>query len=137
MKHYERAKLARDDYENLTGIRPPYPKSKKDLNELLDSLTNIEFQRLTNIEIAPKFYEKATMGKYLKEYKLDVEYVYDLLQFTNDIKPQVKQILKNELKERGPIKFAICAEVSLIKPLTGESAFPVFRTSQIALLFNT
>ena len=136
MKHYERAKLARDDYENLTGIRPPYPKSKKDLNELLDSLTNIEFQRLANIEIAPKFYEK-TMGKYLKEYRLDVEYVYDLLQFTKDIKPQVKRILKNELKERGPIKFAICAEVSLIKPLTGESAFPVFRTSQIALLLNT
>ena len=77
------------------------------------------------------------MGKYLKEYRLDVEYVYDLLQFTKDIKPQVKRILKNELKERGPIKFAICAEVSLIKPLTGESAFPVFRTSQIALLLNT
>ena len=66
-----------------------------------------------------------------------MEYVYDLLQFTKDIKPQVKRILKNELKERGPIKFAICAEVSLIKPLTGESAFPVFRTSQIALLLNT
>ena len=66
MKHYERAKLARDDYENLTGIRPPYPKSKKDLNELLDSLTNIEFQRLSEIEQTANFYEKAVMGKYLK-----------------------------------------------------------------------
>ena len=46
MKHYERAKLVRDDYESLTGVRPPYPRSTKDLNKLL---SDVEFRRLGRI----------------------------------------------------------------------------------------
>ena len=46
MKHYEKAKFARGEYEMLTGVKPPYPRSTKDLNKLL---SDVEFRRLGRI----------------------------------------------------------------------------------------
>ena len=43
MKHSEQAKLARDAYEFLTGARPPYPRSAKDLVNLQ---SDVMFKRL-------------------------------------------------------------------------------------------
>ena len=49
MKHHERAKMVRDEYERFTGVRPPYPRSTKALNNLLTELLDIEFRRLGRI----------------------------------------------------------------------------------------
>ena len=46
MTHYERARKARDEYEALTGKRPPHPHKKADLDKLL---VDVEFKRLAGI----------------------------------------------------------------------------------------
>ena len=46
MTHYERARKARDEYEDLTGMRPPHPNKKSDLDKLL---VDVEFRRLAEI----------------------------------------------------------------------------------------
>ena len=35
MKYFEKVKLVRDEYERLTGVKPPYDKSTKNLSELI------------------------------------------------------------------------------------------------------
>ena len=133
MKHNEQAKLARDDYKSLTGVRPPYPRSEKDLNKLLSDLSDVEFRRLARIlndDVLPadpiparpppagsnSFYQKElAVGNYLKQFQLDAANAYDMLTFLVEIKPKISDVLRKEVLEHGPIKFAIAVKVLLEK----------------------
>ena len=57
-----------------------------------------------------------------------------MLTFLNQIKPKISDVLRKEVLELGPIKFAIAVKVLLKK----EDAYtsPVFRTEQMVLLLR-
>ena len=55
-----------------------------------------------------------------------------MLSFINQIKPRIDDVLRKEVLELGPIKFAIAVMVKLKKE--AEYTSPVFRTGQIVLL---
>ena len=147
MTHYERARKARDEYEALTGKRPPRPNKKADLDKLL---VDVEFRRLAGIlnddavldEPIPagpppadpnNFYQREfAVGNYLKMFQLDAVGAYDMLDFLTKIKPKISDVLEKEVGKLGPIKFAIAVQVLLMKD--DEFTTPVFRTSQIDLL---
>ena len=54
MKHHEKAKLARDHYESLTGVRPAYPVSAVKLDKLILDIRDI-ITRARKSPTLPKF----------------------------------------------------------------------------------
>ena len=144
MKYFAKVKRIRDEYEMLTGVKPPYSTRAKDVAELISEINDIkvgvEFRRLAEIEdySDADFYQKPyPIGNYLKQFQLDTRGRNDLLTFLNYIRPKIIDTLQQELNEIGSFKFAITVKTILEKQkVTGSEYTIVYSRTQQHLLLD-